>query len=76
MTDKQLKNHGKTWTSEDLQKLKDLANGNTPTGIIGLKLGRSVDSIRNRANQENISLQPTNRTPYDRNVSNKKKGRK
>jgi len=39
---------------------------NTPTRVIGLKLGRTPDSIYTKASQENISLKPTNQSPYDR----------
>ena len=76
MAKKQPENHGKKWTNDDVKKLEELAKGNTPTGIIGLKLGRTLDSIRGKANQENISLQPTNKPPYDRKVSNAKKDKK
>ena len=67
------KNHGKVWTKEDLKDLKDLTKGNTPTPLIAYKLGRTEDSVRTKANKENISLQPTNKSPYDRKVSNSKK---
>lgn len=69
-------NHGKNWTDEEIKKLQDLANGNTPTGLIGLKLGRTEDSVRGKARKEDISLQPTNKPPYDRKASNAKKGKK
>jgi len=39
-------NHGKNWTQQDVQKLEDLAEKNTPTRVIGLKLGRTEDSIQ------------------------------
>ena len=35
------RNNGKPWTDADVQKLADLAAGNTPTRVIGLKLGRT-----------------------------------
>lgn len=69
-------NHNKKWTNEDVSKLKELAKGNTPTGIIGLKMGRTEDSIRSKAQSENISLKPTNKSPYDRKYSNRLKGKK
>lgn len=59
-------NSGKTWTPQDVQKLGDLAKGNTPTRVIGLKLGRSEDAVRSKASDEGISLKPTNQSPYDR----------
>ena len=67
------KNQNKKWTSSDVKKLKELAEENTPTGIIGLKLGRTENSIRAKAQQNNVSLKPTNKPPYDRGVSNAKK---
>lgn len=66
-------NHGKKWTGEDVKELKELAKGNTPTGVMTIKLGRTEDAIRSKANELNISLQPTNKSPYDRKVSNAKK---
>lgn len=57
-------NHGKNWTQQDVQKLEDLAEKNTPTRVIGLKLGRTEDSIQSKASEEGISLKPTNQSPY------------
>jgi len=70
------KNHGKQWTNPDVKKLKDLSKGNTPTGLIAYKLGRTEDAVRSKANEVNISLKPTNQSPYDRNVANEKKAKK
>lgn len=58
------KKSGKQWTSSDVKQLKVLAKGNTPTRVIGLKLERSEDSIRSKAQSEGISLKPTNQRPY------------
>jgi hypothetical protein len=60
------RNSGKEWTSQDVSQLRRLANQNTPTGVIGLKLGRTKDAVYTRASEENISLDPTNRSPYNR----------
>jgi hypothetical protein len=60
------KNSGKNWTSPEVQKLRELARGNTPTGLIAYKLGRSEDAVRSKASDENISLKPTNQSPYNR----------
>jgi len=57
---------GKKWTSEQKAQLRHLAKGNTPTRVIGLKLGRSEDAVRNKANELNVSLKPTNQSPYNR----------
>ncbi len=59
-------NHGKQWTGQDISNLKKLAKQNTPTRIIGLKLKRTPDAIYAKANEENISLKPTNQSPYNR----------
>ncbi len=58
------KNAGKQWSSQDESKLKDLAKHNTPTRVIGLKLGRSENSIQSKASDLNVSLKPTNQSPY------------
>ena len=60
------RNSGKPWTPADVAKLRDLARQNTPTRVIGLELGRTPDAINNRASRENISLKPTNQSPYNR----------
>lgn len=70
-----MQNQGKLWTDKDVQTLIKLIEGNTPTGIIALKLGRSEDAIRGKVYSLNLSLAPTNKPPYDRKVSNKKKGK-
>ena len=57
---------GKNWTSSDISKLRELAKENTPTRVIGLKLGRTEDAVRTKASKKNISLKPTNQSPYNR----------
>jgi len=59
-------NHGKPWTTGDVNRLQQLASGNTPTRVMGIKLGRTEDSIRSKAHEEGISLRPTNQSPYNR----------
>lgn len=61
---KQPPNHGKAWTPQEVKKLETLADGNTPTRVIGLKLGRTPVSVYTKASEENISLAPTNQRPY------------
>ena len=68
---KSTRNKGKRWTNKDVQQLKQFAKENTPTGVIGFKLGRTKDAIYSKASEEDISLKPTNQSPYNR--SNKKK---
>lgn len=61
---------------EEKKELKKLADKNTPTRVIGLKLGRTEDSIRSQANKQKTSLKPTNQSPYDRKHSKKKSKKK
>lgn len=70
---KKPKNHGNQWSKTEIAKMKKLAKGNTPTGLIAHNLGRTEDSVRSKASSENISLKPTNQSPYDRKVANSKK---
>jgi len=60
------KNHGKQWTDNDVNKFKKLVKGNIPTGLIAYELGRSEDAIRSKASDLEISLKPTNQSPYNR----------
>ena len=57
-------NNGNPWTDEDVAQLKQLALENTPTRVIGLKLGRSEEAIYSKASAEGISLAPANQSPY------------
>lgn len=59
-------NHGKQWTSADVKQLAQLAKENTPTRVIGLKMGRTEDSVRAKASETSVSLKPTNQSPYNR----------
>ena len=61
---KSTRNSGKPWTRTDVSTLRVLANQNTPTRVIGLKLGRTEDAVRAKASEKNISLKPTNQSPY------------
>ncbi|QQS36941.1 MAG: hypothetical protein IPM56_03015 [Ignavibacteriales bacterium] len=60
------RNSGKPWTPGQIQQIQTLANQNTPTRIIGLKLGRTEDAVRTKASENNISLKPVNQSPYNR----------
>jgi hypothetical protein len=59
-------NSGKQWTPSQDKSLENYADGNTPTRVIALKLKRTEDAIRSRASGLNISLKPTNQSPYNR----------
>lgn len=60
------KNHGKSWTPADIKQLKQLARENTPTRVAGLKLGRTPEAVQGKASELNLSLKPTNQSPYNR----------
>lgn len=57
-------NHGKSWTPRDNKTLKQLASQNTPTRVIGLKMGRTPEAVQSHASDINVSLKPTNQSPY------------
>jgi len=59
-------NHGKQWTPADVTQLKQLVKENTPTRVIGLKMGRTEDSVCAKAGENSVSLKPTNQSPYNR----------
>lgn len=63
---KSTRNSGKTWTPAQLKQLRKLAQGNTPTRVIGLKLGRTAGAVQEKASEKGISLKPTNQSPYNR----------
>jgi hypothetical protein len=63
---KSTRNSGRPWTAKDVQQLKQLAKGNTPTRVIGFKLGRTEAAVYGKASAEGISLSPTNQSPYNR----------
>lgn len=60
------RNSGKQWTTVEISQLRELASENTPTRVIGLKLGRTPDAVNTKASNEGISLKPTNQSPYNR----------
>lgn len=60
------RNSGKTWTPKDVSQLKSLVKQNTPTRVIGLKLGRTPEAVASKASQKHVSLKPTNQSPYNR----------
>lgn len=60
------KNSGKPWSPAQVQQLKTLAAGNTPTRVIGLKMGRTPTAVQSKASAEGVTLKPTNQSPYNR----------
>jgi hypothetical protein len=63
---KSTRNTGKQWSPADQRALSDLARGNTPTRVIGLRLGRTEAAVRSKAHDLGVSLKPTNQSPYNR----------
>jgi hypothetical protein len=63
---KSTRNSGNPWTSQDVKEIRHLAAGNTPTRVIGLKLGRSAPAIYAKAADTGTRLKPTNQSPYNR----------
>lgn len=66
MAKKSPANHGKKWTGGDVKTFRQLVRQNTPTRVIGLKLGRTENAIYSKASDLGISLKPTNQPPYNR----------
>jgi len=58
------KNHGAPWSAQEIKQLKQEAQGNMPTRVMGLKHGRTPQAIQAKASQEGISLRPNNQSPY------------
>jgi hypothetical protein len=63
---------GQPWSDDDVKELRTLAKGNTPTGVMSLKLQRPAAAIRSKAQREGISLKPANRSPYNRRARAKR----
>jgi hypothetical protein len=61
-----MSNANKHWTPSEISKLEKLAQQNTPTRVIALKLERSENAVRSKASDKGISLKPTNQSPYNR----------
>jgi predicted RNA-binding protein with PUA-like domain len=63
---KSTRNTGTRWTQAQVATLRQLARHNTPTRVIGLKLGRTATAVQSQASAKGISLKPTNQSPYGR----------
>lgn len=57
-------NDGKHWSKQEVKTLEKLADQNTPTRVIGFKMGRSPGAVYSKASSEDIPLKPTNQSPY------------
>ena len=60
------RNSGKPWSQDEVKQLRQLAKENTPTRVIGLKLGRTPAAVQAKARSIELSLKPANRSPYGR----------
>lgn len=63
---KSTRNTGTRWTQAQVATMRQLAGHNTPTRVIGLKLGRSPAAVQSKASAKGISLKPVNQSPYGR----------
>jgi hypothetical protein len=61
---KYTRNSGRPVTPAVVRQVRQLAAQNTPTRVIGLLTGRTVNSVRTIASDNRISLKPTNQSPY------------
>ena len=59
-------NTGKPWTATQVRKLRKLASQNTPTRVIGLKLGRTENAVRTKASEKGVSLKSRNHSSFYR----------
>lgn len=59
-------NHGKQWNNAQVSELRKLAQQNTPTRVMGIKLGRTPEAVAQKASEVGVSLKPTNQSPYNR----------
>lgn len=57
-------NTGKRWTTTQIRQLRQLASQNTPTRVIGLKLGRTENAVRTKASEKGVSLKLKNQSSY------------
>ena len=59
-------NQGKKWTPQQERDLQQMVKENTPTRVMGLKLGRTPGAVQSHANEQGLSTKPTNQSPYNR----------
>lgn len=57
------RNTGKQWTNNEKSQLRQLAMENTPTRVIGLKLGRTPEAVYSQASKQGTSLGPDQPVP-------------
>ena len=59
-------NTGKRWTATQVKQLRQLASQNTPTRVIGLRLGRTEHAVRTKASEKGVSLKSRNQPSLHR----------
>lgn len=59
-------NHGTPWTKQQDAQMRKLVKENTPTRVVGLKLGRTEAAVQGHVSEIGMSLKPTNHSPYNR----------
>ena len=59
-------NTGKRWTSTQLRQLRQLVSRDTPTRVIGLRLGRTENAVRAKASEKGVSLRLKNQPSHYR----------
>jgi hypothetical protein len=59
-------NTGKRWTPTQVRQLRQLASQNTPTRVIGLKLGRTENAVRTKASEKGVSLKSRTQSSFYR----------
>ena len=64
ITTKYIRNTGKPWTSTQVKQLRQLASQDTPTRVIGLKLGRTESAVRTKASKKGVSLKTKSQSSY------------
>lgn len=60
------RNSGTRWSVSDERKISQMAKQNTPTRVMGLKLGRTAAAVQAKASELGVSLKPVNQSPYNR----------
>src|SRR5262249_32013507 len=70
------RNTGDPWTADDIKTLRELVAANTPTRVIGLKLGRTEEAIYAKAKELGLSLKPTNQSPYGTKYRRRRQSRR
>jgi hypothetical protein len=63
---KKPEHHREEWTPAQDQQMGQLIRQNTPTRVMGLKLGRTPEAVQQHANELGLSTKPTNQSPYNR----------